>query len=725
MAAFKAAVKEGKVGALMNSYNLLNGIHATQNSHLNNDILKGQWKFDGFVMSDWGSTYDGLAAARGGLDLEMPSAAFMTSSNLQYYLNNGSITEETINDKVRRILRIIFRFGFYDQVQTISSIPLDNPDNATVALNVARSGIVLLKNSDSLLPLSRNKVKTLAVIGPNADQYVAGGGSSYTSPFHSVTILKGIQNLAGSNVSLKFEPGIPSVSDIAANSKFFVANGSSTQGLYGEYFNNQYLTNPVTNYRTDTAIDFHWSGAPNIQGIAADHFSIRWTGVVRPESSGEYEFVVAGDDGFRLWVNGQLVIDNWFDEAVTTRKTNVVLNAGQDYPVKLEYYENGGMAEITFGYRKSGSDYTNAVTAATDADAAVICVGFNSNLEGEGFDRGFPLPTGQDSLISAVSKANPNTIVVINAGGNVAMSSWINKVKGVIQAWYPGQEGGTAVAEILFGDINPSGKLPVSFEKRWLDNPTYNNYYSTNKNVNYSEGVFLGYRYFDSATTKPLFPFGFGLSYTSFEYSNLSIAEDSTDGKMKYLVTADIRNVGTMAGAEVVQLYVRDIESSVPRPTKELKAFTKVNLAPGETKKVTMVLNMDAFAYYSITKSSFTVDKGDFEIMVGSSSQEIKLTGNITIASDYLVVGVTENNINQDDFKIFPMPASNVLNFNIPNSKSNTIVEIYDLIGQKVDRFRLYGNNESHDCSNLMDGLYICRFITSNATCTKTIVIRK
>jgi beta-glucosidase len=723
--AFKASVQEGKVGAIMDSYNLVNGIHATQNNHLNNEVLKNQWGFDGFVMSDWVATYNGLAAANGGLDLEMPSAAFMTRSGLLTYINNGTLKESVINDKVRRILRIIFRFGFYDNVQTISSIALDNTQNANVALNVARCGIVLLQNNDSILPLVAEKLTNLAVIGPNADQYVAGGGSSYTSPFHSVTILKGIKNLAGSGITVKYVSGMPDAASVSANSVFYTSSGSSTKGLVGEYFNNQNLTNPATISRTDTVIDFHWSGLPNISGVTADHFSIRWTGVIRPDTTCDYEFVVAGDDGFRLSVNNQLIINNWVDEAVTTKKAIVRLTAGQEYPVKLEYYENAGLAEISMGYRINAGNYLDAVNAAKSADAAIVCVGFNSNTEGEGFDRTFALPAGQDSLINAVAKANPNTIVVINSGGNVAMAGWVNNVKGIVQAWYPGQEGGTAVAEILFGTVNPSGKLPASFEKKWEDNPTFNSYYSTNKTVNYSEGVFLGYRYYDSKAVAPMFPFGYGLSYTNFKYSNLSIVSDTSGGKQKYIVTADIKNTGSIDGAEVVQLYVKDMVSSVPRPDKELKAFSKVNLAPGQTKTVTMVLNMDAFAFYSTLQNSFVVEKGDFEVKVGASSAEINLTGNITISDDYFFTGVSEKKASFDEYNIYPVPASDVLNFSTTSPKSLTQVGIYDINGRKIDSFQLINNSATYNCSKLNNGIYFCRFISENKVFSKKIVIKR
>lgn len=723
--AFKASVLDGKVGSIMNSYNLINGVHATQNTHLNNKILKTQWNFDGFVMSDWVSTYNGLAAAKGGLDIEMPSAVYMSRTNLQSYLNNGSLSEDIIDDKVRRILRIIFRFGFYDNNQTDSSIPLDNSSSAQVSLDVARSGIVLLKNTDSILPLSASNIKTIAVIGPNADIYAAAGGSSYTYPFHSVSILQGIKKIVGDNVKVNYISGASSASDIAKNSLFYTSVSSNVKGLVGEYFNNQSLSNIAKVARTDSVINFKWANAPNVSGLSADHFSIRWTGVMKPDKTGEYEFVVAGDDGFRLWVNNQLIINNWVDEPLTTKKVVLNLNAGVYYPVKLEYYENGGDAEISFGYRINGSTYDDVIKAASSADAAIVCVGFNIGKEGEGFDRTFSLPNDQDSLINVVAKYNSKTVVVLNAGGNVAMTAWVNNIKGLLHAWYPGQEGGTAIAEILFGITNPSGKLPASFEKQWKDNPTFNSYYSNNKKVYYSEGIFLGYRYYDSKNVEPMFPFGFGLSYTSFEYSNLIIVADTVNGNIQYTVSFDVKNNGSVEGEEISQIYIKDIESTLPRPNKELKAFSKVKLAPGETKTVSLTLDKNAFAYYSNQQNSFVVEKGDFEILVGSSSKDIRLSNKVTISDSYIITDISDIKIPTDEISIFPLPAKDILNICTNGFKPKCFVDIYDIGGRKMERFELKTNSQTYNCSKLSDGIYIFRFTSGNSISSKKVIIRK
>ncbi|MCC3153225.1 glycoside hydrolase family 3 C-terminal domain-containing protein [Hymenobacter sp. BT770] len=627
--AFRAAVQQGHVGAVMNSYNLVNGVHATQNAHLNNDILKGRWGFDGILMSDWVATYDGVAAAKAGLDLEMPSAAFMNSKNLLPALQAGTLSEEVINDKVRRILRIIFRYGFYDRPQLDRTIPADNPATAAVALNLARGGIVLLKNEQDILPLN-SSVKSVALIGPNAKSYAAGGGSSLVPPFHSVSLLQGLQALAP-GLKVSYTAGtLPPLEELAEKTPFYAAAGSQVAGLKAEYFTNQNLEGAPAATRNEAVINHVWPAAPDVAGLPADHFAARYTGVVRPTNAGLYKFAVKSDDGVRLFVDGKLVIDNWHNQGPTLRSVALPLEAGQEHPIKLEYYENGGGAQVTLGCYVEVLDFTEATRAATAAQVAVVAVGFDNTSEGEGSDRTFSLPEHQVELINAVAKANPNTVVVLNAGGNVDMTNWLPATKALVQAWYPGQEGGTALAEILLGKINPSGKLPASFERQWADNPTHDNYYDPDgdKRVAYKEGLNVGYRYYDQSKVKPQFSFGFGLSYTTFGYSNLKVV---SKGKGGATVSFTITNTGKADGAEVAQVYVHQAKSPVARPLKELKGFTKVFLKKGEARTVTVPLDAAAFSYFKTAKNVFGYDPGSFDVLVGSSSALIKLKASVQV----------------------------------------------------------------------------------------------
>ncbi|AWI25185.1 beta-glucosidase [Flavobacterium pallidum] len=625
--AFKMAVQEGKVGAVMNSYNLVNGVHATQNNHLNNDILKGEWQFEGILMSDWVATYDGIAAANGGLDLEMPSGAFMNKETLLPAIKEGLVSEGTVNDKVRRILRIIFRFGFYDNPYTAKETK-PNPENEKVALDLARSGIVLLKNQANILPLTK-KPKSIALIGPNADTNVAGGGSSYTKPFHATSLLQGIKDYDPSVKINYVAAAIPKMEDYISKSPIYTAAGSREKGVKAAYFSNQNLEGTPFLQRTETEINHKWSDTDHDSSIPGNHFSARYTGVIRAEKNVAYKLAVRGDDGFRLTVKGKKVIDLWTDHAATLNTVEFAVRAGEEYDFVLEFYENGGDAEIKFAAYFEEISFSEAQKAAAASEIAIVSVGFDDTSEGEGFDRTFQLPPYQTMLINAVAKANPNTIVVLNAGGNVDMQKWLPNIKALLHAWYPGQEGGTAIAEILFGKTNPSGKLPVSFEKQWEDNPTFKNYYDPDgdKKVFYREGLNVGYRYYDKSNVKPQFPFGFGLSYTKFDYSALNVSGKGTDFTVSFI----IKNSGNYDGAEVAQLYISPKNPKVERPLKELKGFTKIFLKKGESKVVSIKLNKDAFSYFKTEKNAFGYDPGTFEILVASSSEDIRLKGNAVV----------------------------------------------------------------------------------------------
>jgi beta-glucosidase len=625
--AFKAAVQKGNTGAVMSSYNPLNGTHTSHNNHLNNEILRTQWGFDGILMSDWGSVHDGIAAATGGLDLEMPGGEYMTAKNLLPAIEKGEINEELINEKVRRIFRVCFRYGFFDRPQIIESIPTDNPESAQMALDLARNGIVLLKNENNVLPLDLLKTKKIAVFGPNADTYNAGGGSSCTDSYHSVTFLEELKKVA-KDVEINYINGIPGLSYLSAKSVFYTAPGSTTIGLNAEYFDNKELAGTPKATKVEQTVDHEWVQTPSIEGIGEDNFSIRWTGVIRPTHTANYKFTVSGDDGYRLLIDNKVVIDFWSDHGNLPKTTFLQLEAGKEYSVKLEYYEAGGGASIAFAwFDTQDENFNDAIKMASESDAAIVCVGFNKQTEGEGADRSFDLPENHDSLIQVIAKANPNTIVILNAGGNVNMLNWLPKVKGLIHAFYPGQEGGTALAEVVLGKINPSGKLPASFEKKWADNPAFNNYYDTDgdKRVQYKEGIFVGYRYYDTKKVEPMFPFGFGLSYTTFAYANLKVDLKQQKDKITATVSFDVTNTGQFDGAEVTQLYVSDVICPVERPVKELKGFSKVFLKKGETKKVTITLDEAAFSYFKTEANKFGFDAGDFEILIGGSSKDMKL----------------------------------------------------------------------------------------------------
>jgi beta-glucosidase len=631
---FEASVKEAKVGAVMDAYNLVNGVYMTQNNRLNNEILKKEWGFDGILMSDWGATHDGVAAAIGGLDLEMPSPTFMNSSTLLPALKDGKIPVSTLDDKVRRILRKAIEFGFFDQPQTDSSIPSYSQEGREVALEMARGGMVLLKNSDKLLPLDENKLKTVAVIGPDAYPAVpSGGGSAETKPFNAVSYLEGISNRLGTKARVLYAVDEPPFDELFENSEFVTEPGGAS-GLKGEYFDNEELRGTPAMVRTDQHIHFDWGEGSFAEGHPVDHFSVRWTGYFIPKKSGDYKFFTSADDGVRLYIDDQNLIDDWLPQSQTVESGAKRLEAGKAYKVRLEYFEDVGSAIVGFGVTPAESFIGRSTKAiAAKADAVIICVGFDPKTEGEGADRTFQLPGGQDELIRQISSINKNTIVVITAGGNVDMTQWVDRVPAILHAWYPGQEGGRALAQIIFGDYSPSGKLPVSFERRWEDNPTFHSYYPKpgESRVQYAEGVFAGYRQFDRSETKPLFAFGHGLSYTKFEYSGLSVSPQSGNATGSVTVSFEVKNTGHREGAEIAQLYVGDSHASIPRPVKELKGFAKINLKPGETKQVMLTLDRRAFSFYDVKRSDWSAEPGEFSILVGGSSDDIKLRSKFTL----------------------------------------------------------------------------------------------
>ena len=486
---FGKAVKEAGTWSVMCSYNKIDGTFAAENHWLLTEILKDEWGFEGMVMSDWYATHSTVPTANAGLDLEMPGPARFFNEALIKAVKIGEVDVSTINDKVRRILWVMDKTGALDKSITDADKNKEFPAHGKLAREVAEEAIVLLKNDNHLLPLDKNKVKTIAVIGPNAaTAVIQGGGSAYVTAYYKVAPLDAINNFCGDKAQVVYEQGC-----------------------------------------------------------------------------------------------GETLSADLLEKAVK----------------------------------------------AANADVAIVFVGTNEKIETEGVDRkDMNLPPGQDELVGRVSKANPKTIVIMNNGSPLAMP-WIDSVPAVLDALFPGQECGNAIANILFGAVNPSGKLPDTFPRRYEDNPAFPYYPGENDKVVYGEGIFVGYRHYDAKNVEPLFPFGHGLSYTSFEYSNLQVSPPKTKDKVK--VSIDIKNTGKAVGKEVVQVYVSDITCTVPRPVKELKAFRKVALRPGEKQKIVFILTKEALSYYDVNAKDWVAEPGDFEILVGSSSRDIRVKGRVTL----------------------------------------------------------------------------------------------
>ena len=638
MPAFEAAVKDARVGSIMTSYNLTNGLYMSQNGNLNNALVKNEWGFDGIIMSDWTSTFDGIAAANGGLDLEMPSGDLMNRKNLVPAVEKGKVSLKTIDDKVRRILSTAVRFGWLDRDQTDSAIPRHNSSGCRVALDAARKSMVLLKNKGSLLPLSRKNIQSLAVIGPNAHPaVVTGGGSARVEPFSAVSFMKGLSDFLGEDTDVYYHKGIAGLDEVSNATRFYAEPSNEIEGMQLELFDNMKLAGEPVRICTERQV--------GTSELIEPFSSARWTGYFTPPKASDYDLFVQipGERiGYRLYLNDSLIQDTWKFSKALVHTTPVTLTDGP-HKVVLELVRKGrgfagGKFRLGIAHPESLVD-SEAKALAGRSDAVVVAVGFNPETESESCDRTFALPFGQDALVKEIAGINDNTIVVITSGGSVDMRDWLEKIPALIQAWYPGQEGGIALAEILLGNTNPSGRLPVTFEQRWEDNPSFNSYYpeADSDRVAYSEGVFVGYRGYEVNNVKPQFPFGHGLSYTTFQYSGLEmepVLSGQTEGnrsKTLFRVSFNIENTGACPGEEVAQLYIGSPGAVLPRPPKELKGFSKIKLLPGEKKKVEIELNERAFSYYDIGAKEWKIEPGDSEILIGRSSDRIELRGKVTL----------------------------------------------------------------------------------------------
>lgn len=634
---FQAAIEAGS-WSVMAAYNKVNGLYASENPALIS-LLKEEWGFKGILVSDWGATHSTIAAANAGLDLEMPEGDFFNQA-LTDAVKNGQVSEATLNDKVTRILRAMIATGIFDQNDSdrppLSAV--NSPEHQALAKKIAEDSLVLLKNQDQILPLHPTGLKSIAVIGPNAAiARAAGGGSSEVTPFYMISPLQGLQNALGSinsTVQINYAVGAPTVGNYPAlETDYFYLDETGTQhGLKGEYFTNMNLEGDPAFTRTDPNIDFSWGFSPPAPGISNYLYSIRWTGKIKPAASGFYNLHAINDDGVRVYIDDNLVVDNWTEHSPSVSTGRVYLEAGRYSDFKMEYYEKYDSCMVHFGWTPGDLDVQkDALDVARTSDVALLFVGLSDALESEGTDRSsLELPADQISLINAVSAVNPNTVVVINSGEPVLMGSWIDQVKGVVQAWYPGQEGGNAVAELLLGQISPSGKLPVTISKRWEDSSAYHSYPGTAGSLNYSEGIYVGYRFADKNGIEPLFPFGYGLSYTQFSYQDMIVmAQDTSTKNPSIDVWATIQNTGERAGAESMQLYVAANTPEVDRPVQELKGFTKVFLQPGEKARVHFQLDGHAFRYFDTTTRDWRIAPGNYSIRLGASSRDMRLSQNI------------------------------------------------------------------------------------------------
>jgi beta-glucosidase len=632
---FRIAIRNSNPWSIMSGYNRVNGTYACQNDHTLKEILKKEWGYEGVVISDWFGTYDD-GAASGALDIEMPGPArWAASDKVKKAIQSGTLTEKDLNDKVLRLLRVLEKAGLFDRTHRPEDRANDRPAHRQVIREAGGEAIVLLKNEKDLLPLK--KVKSIAVIGPYAAtaQIFGGGSSSGFLPHYKVSPFDGIKQRAGARIRVNTAPGCFIYKNLPAPAPETLSTRDGLVGLDLSLFNGTEFKGAPRHTRVTTLVQHDWFDH-SVPDVDQESFSMRMEGFFTPKENGTHTLSVYAIGSAKLYFDGRLLIDHSSQSDSGKQLTaKLKLKGGQSHAIKLEYSWKGPrmFRAVHIGHQPPHADdlIAEAVKLAKKSDVVVLIAGLNKEWETEGSDRAdMKLPGRQDELIERVVKANSKTIVVLNVGSAVEMP-WINKVSTVLQLWYAGQEQGNALADVLFGDVNPSGKLPTTFPVRLEDNPAHTNYPGENGKVRYGEGIFVGYRYYDKKKLAPLFPFGHGLSYTSFKYGRLKLGSKKISINETLTVKVDVTNTGRVAGREIVQLYVHDVKSTFARPEKELKAFQKVELKPKQTKTLTFTLDREAFWHFNDAKNKWDHEAGEFEILIGASSRDIRLQESFTL----------------------------------------------------------------------------------------------
>ncbi len=673
--AFRDLVVDASVYSVMGAYNRVNGASASASEILLEDILRNQWGFEGYVVSDCGAIRD-IYSNHKIVDEAYEAAALGVKNGCE--LNCGSVYQRSMMEAVEkglineadialatyRLMLARMKLGMFDPPELVpyASIPysvVDSPEHDELALKMARKSMTLLKN-DGILPLNKKKIKTIAMVGPNADSVAALRGNYNGDASHPVTLLEGIKRALGDDVTVFYAPGCPLAEGVGNENLPIVDpdclfttdhKGRRVHGLKGEYFQGTELQGDPILTRIDPEIKMYFGQAsPTTTAIAqgilspdkevpADNFSIRWTGQLVPPVSGTYTLGIVSDDGCRLYVEGKKIADGWSMHGMQAFTAETALKKGQRYNITIEYFEGSNDAGIHFVWELPKSKNVDETTSrnmlkqVAQADAAIFVGGLTADVEGEemsldtkGFDHGdrtlIELPDTQLDTLRGMVKTGTPVVYVQLSGSAVALDGLEDDLAAILMGWYPGQRGGDAVADVLFGDYNPAGRLPVTFYRSTKDLGDFSDY-------NMAGGKGKTYRYFKG---EPLYPFGYGLSYTSFRYSNLKVAPSEITAGGAFTVSVDVTNTGDRAGEEVVQLYVRDVRSNRPMPIKQLRGFERIELDQGEQKTVTFQLNaQDDLRYYDAVQQKYTVDPGDFEIQIGASSADIRLMDTVTV----------------------------------------------------------------------------------------------
>ena len=635
---FEMGIKEGNAKVVMSAYNKLNNIFCSSHQDLLIKILKEEWGFDGYVVSDWGAALETIENANGGLDLEMPGPSNVWGKALIDAVEASEVSEKLIDDKVKRILTVAEFSNRFQKPQIKAEQATDQPKHRLLLRKAAADGMVLLKNEGSL-PLKKN-IKKLAVIGPNAlEAQIIGGGSASLRPHYQIHPLEAVQERLGHETEILYSKGchthkyLPKINEELMEEK---------DGFLVEYFDgNQFDKNLILEERLTGSKFWVFEGFAKdvISKEERPDISVRFSCTYKPDISGLHEFEIFGIGKCRLLIDGNELIDNWtsmdpgeafFTFGSASKKGVTNLQKGEAYKIEVQYKFEGSFPAVYIGCQAPDEVdiFQEALETASHADDVILIVGTNSDWETEGNDRAdFNLPANQNQLIEAILEANQNTVVVINTGSPIHMP-WEKKAKTIIQTWFAGQEFGNALVDILSGEVNPSGKLPTTFPVKIEDTPAYKNYPGKNLQMNYDEKLLVGHRWYESNSIKPLFCFGHGLSFTSFNYQNLEVTTGSD-----FVVTCkfEIQNTGDISGLEIAQCYVGFASPLPGEPYKTLQGFVKEEIGANELKKVEIKLGPRNFSFWSVETNTWQIREGSYQILIGSSSENILLQANINL----------------------------------------------------------------------------------------------
>tara|TARA_R110000868_G_scaffold7112_12_gene38906 strand:- start:3757 stop:6213 length:2457 start_codon:yes stop_codon:yes gene_type:complete len=640
---FEWAVKKAGTWGVMSSYNKLNGTFTSEHNWLLTTVLRDEWGYDGIVMSDWFGSHSTAETVNAGLDLEMPGPTRDRGNKLIDAVNAGTVSKATLRQRVVDMLTLMQRVGSLDDHRDFVEHANDRPEHRALIRRAGAEAAVLLKNN-GILPLKGDG--TIAVIGPNAKTaQIMGGGSAQLNAHYRISPWQGLINALGQE-RLRYAPG-------CTNHRFEPLLRGDLQVAY---FANERLEGAPVHIGTQEEAQAFWIGHVAEGKVDPMHFSARITGSFTPEVSGTHRVGIYAAGFAKVFVDGELIADAWtnwtkgrtfFEEGCDEVVGTVELQAGRAHQVVIEFatkdFATLGLAAFAAGIGLPLGDQAIAEAAAlaASAETAIVCIGRSGEWDTEGSDLpSITLPGRQNELVAAIAKANPNTIVVLQTGGPVEMD-WIGSVAALLQAWYPGQEAGNAIADVLTGATEPTGRLPQTFPARWSDNPTQSQdaeiYPGLDGKVRYEEGIFVGYRHYDRHGIKPLFPFGFGLGYTDFTLSDLQVDDTAFEADGAVTVTVTLTNSGPRDGASVVQLYVCDDEASDPRPEKELKAFAKAWLKAGQSTQLTLRLDARAFAFFRPQSKHWLLENGSFTLRLGQSSDDLPLSASVTRATTLML----------------------------------------------------------------------------------------